>query len=242
MPLLEIACDSVTAALTAAQAGADRIELCDNLEHGGITPSAAKIKLLKARLEIPIFVLIRPRKGDFVYNKEELATMLLNIEYAKNFGADGIVSGALNQQNEIHIAQTLELIEAARPLPFTFHRAFDRCASPFEALNDVMQLGCDRILTSGQQPKALQGISLIRALIEQAQGQLQFVIGGGVRAHNLEALSALDGVEAFHSSAKQLIKSTLNLSTYRLLDSEQEELQWYGVDKEEVVKMKDILG
>ena len=228
---LEICCDSIQSALYAQEAGADRIELCDNLKEGGTTPSAAKIKLLKQYLTIPVAVLIRPRPGDFCYTPYEMEVMLENIHIAKSFGADAIVSGALTEKMDIHIEQTTRLIEAAKPLPFVFHKAYDVCRKPMEALEQLIQMGVERILTSGQKATALEGMLLLKELVAVANGRIEIMAGGGVRPANLSAILQVPGLRDIHSAAKKWHHSSV-----------QENESWYEVDKKMVEEMKSLLS
>ncbi|NLA24429.1 MAG: copper homeostasis protein CutC, partial [Bacteroidales bacterium] len=153
--LVEVCLESVESALIAEKSGASRIELCSALDLGGISPSKALIEEVCNAVKIPVFVLIRPRQGNFIYTNSEIKLMIRDIEIAIESGAKGIVSGALDNNYNIDIQATKELIKTANNLPFTFHRAFDQVAKPFEALNQIIDLGAKRILTSGQKPKAI---------------------------------------------------------------------------------------
>lgn len=236
--LLEIACDSVPSAINAQSAGADRIELCENLNEGGVTPSAAKLVLSKQQLRIPIFVLIRPRAGDFHYRPLEVATMLASIRLAKEQGADGVVSGALQANGTIDVTTTEKLIKAAAPLPFTFHRAFDRCVAPTKALETLIELGVQTILTSGQATTALEGKGLIQELVQQADGRIELMAGGGIRPNNIAELAAIKGLNAFHSSARTPIKS--QMEHHHFLDLN--EADWQGVSVPMVRFMRQKLS
>lgn len=199
--LLEICCDHLESALAAQNGGAHRIELCAALATDGITPSAGLLSMVIQRLSIPVFVLVRPRPGNFVYNERELETMLLDIHQCKALGAAGIVSGALLADNTIDRKATAKLIAAAAPLPFTFHKAFDITPDPLAALDTLMELGAARVLTSGQVPKAVDGKDLLEEMAKKGKGHLEILCGGGVRDHNLETLMAVPGLTEFHSSA-----------------------------------------
>ena len=202
MRTLEICCTSVAAALAAQAGGAHRIELCMGLELDGLTPSPGLLSRVKTLLNIPVFVLIRPRGGDFCYSEDEIQTMLSDIKQTRELGADGIVSGALQADGRLHLAHTRLLMEAAGPLPFTFHKAFDVCSNPFEALEALAEMGVSRILTSGCQPNAISGIEMLCRLKQQAGARLSIMCGGGVRAINIEQLAKETGLSEFHSSAR----------------------------------------
>lgn len=199
--LLEICCDHLHSALAAQAGGADRIELCAALSTDGITPSAGLLTQIKEQLDIPVFVLIRARPGNFVYSKEEIAVMVADIEQAKTLGADGIVSGALTESGQIDVQATKALITAAGELPFTFHKAFDLVSDPFAALDQLLALGAARVLTSGQAASAVAGKPVLQQLADRAGEQLQILCAGGIRDYNIAELLDLDGVQEFHSAA-----------------------------------------
>jgi copper homeostasis protein len=199
---LEIAANSIESADAAEAGGAARIELCAALELGGVTPSHAMVAIARERAGIPIHVLIRPRPGTFVYDGPELETMLRDIEHCKALGCDGVVVGALDADGRVDLSRCRALMDAARGMPVTFHRAFDCTCDPPQALEAVIALGCNRLLTSGQQRDAPAGAALIRALIEQARGRIEIMPGAGITAGNITALAAATGARAFHASAK----------------------------------------
>src|SRR5256714_14191101 len=187
-PILVEACvDSIESALAAARGGAHRIELCANLIEGGTTPSAGTLAVCRARLDIPIFVLIRPRGGDFLYSAAELAVMLEDIRRAKEAGAQGIVTGVLRADGDIDTDRTRELSDAARPLQVTFHRAFDVCRDAGRALETLIALGVERVLTSGQAATALEGADTIAGLVRRAAGRIVVLSGAGVTEDTLSA-------------------------------------------------------
>ena len=165
---VEICVDSAEGACAAERGGADRVELCDNLLEGGTTPSAGCIRVARRRLKIGLQVIIRPRGGDFLYNEVELEVMREDIRIAKDFGANGVVLGCLTASGDIDRIRTEELITLARPLNVTFHRAFDMCRDPKQALEDLISLGADRVLTSGQEASCLEGLELLVELQRQA--------------------------------------------------------------------------
>lgn len=213
--LLEICCDHLESALAAQAGGAHRIELCAALATDGITPSAGLIAGVVKRLSIPVFVLVRPRPGNFVYNERELEAMLFDIHQSKALGASGIVSGALLPNGQIDRQATEKLIAAAMPLPFTFHKAFDLTPDPIGALDELMELGADRVLTSGQVPKAVDGKQLLQQLAQRGKGRIDILCGGGVRDYNLAELITIEGVFEFHSSALATVESN---SVYPIVD------------------------
>lgn len=207
--MLEICCANIASALNAQAAGADRIELCDNLWEGGTTPSFGMLKVLRQELKIQIFVLIRPRGGDFLYSDAEFQVMLQDIYLAKELGADGIVSGILKADGTVDCDRTTALIEAASPQPFTFHRAFDCCRDLNEALEDIIFCGAKRILTSGGKNSVAEGIELLTALNKQAAGRIIILPGGGINSQNIQSIKEQSGCSEFHLSAKKLSKSDI---------------------------------
>ena len=196
--LVEACVDSVESALAAQGGGASRVELCDNLVEGGTTPSAGTIALCRDRLRIPMYVMIRPRGGDFCYSPVELDVMRRDIEGAQALGADGVVLGLLRPDGRVDRRRTAALIALARPLDVTFHRAIDVSRDPLAALDDLLALGVDRVLTSGQARTALAGARVIAALVERAAGRLVILAGGGVDAGNARRVVARTGVKEIH--------------------------------------------
>lgn len=182
--IIEICLDSPEFAQEAERLGASRVELCANLLEGGTTPSAGCIARTRAAINIDLFVIIRPRGGNFYYTNSEIEEMKHNIQLCKELGVDGVVIGLLNTDGSIDLATTKMLVDLARPMKVTFHRAFDRCKNPLLALEQLIELGVERILTSGQMPKALDGIDLIAALIQQAGDRIIIMPGSGVNPTN----------------------------------------------------------
>jgi len=199
--IAEICIDSVEGAVAAGEAGADRVELCANLLEGGTTPSLGLMEITIARAKLPVQVMIRPRGGDFLYSDIEVETMLRDIAAAKATRAGGVVFGCLAADGQIDGALTQRLIAAARPLSVTFHRAFDVARDPVEALRALIGLGVDRLLTSGQEPNALEGAPLIRRLIELAAGRLIVMPGGGITARNVGRVLQETGASEIHFAA-----------------------------------------
>jgi len=202
-PTLEICAASLPSAQAAQAGGAHRIELCQNLEQGGITPSYGLIQETLAQLSIPVFVLIRPRPGGFVYNADELAIMRADIKACRELGCAGVVLGALNTVGRVDMAACRSLITVAGPLAVTFHRAFDSCPDQAQALEDVITLGCQRVLTSGGRATAEAGQNQLAALVAQAAGRISIMPGAGVSAANIRVLANHTGAHEFHSSAKR---------------------------------------
>lgn len=205
--ILEICAGSVQSAVAAQAGGAHRIELCQNLEQGGTTPSYGLIAQVRRLLTIPVFVLIRPRPGDFCYDAEELAIMAADIAQCRALGCAGVVLGALDPAGHVDQPACRTLIEAAGPLAVTFHRAFDVCQNQAQALEEIIALGCQRVLTSGGQASAPAGQGQLAALVRQAAGRLQIMPGAGITPRTLPPLLAATGAQEFHASAKRLVAS-----------------------------------
>lgn len=199
-PVLEVCCASTASALAAQEGGAKRIELCDNLYEGGTTPSFGTIELVRERLGIEINVLIRPRGSDFVYSEDEMEIIRRDIVKCKEIGVNGVVIGFLTPMGDIDVERTREIIELARPLSVTFHRAFDVCREPYTALESLIELGVDRILTSGQVNMAPDGVELISDLVEKAGDRVIIMPGAGLEPENIKEFHAKVGAKEYHST------------------------------------------
>lgn len=206
---LEISANSLGSALAAQAGGADRVELCENLGEGGTTPSYGTLAVARERLRIPLYVLIRPRGGDFLYDEPELAVMRADVEACVRLGCDGVVIGALDADGEVDAATCRELIAAAGSLGVTFHRAFDAARDQGRALEAAIALGCERILTSGGAADAWNGADRIAALVEQAAGRISLMAGAGVTVQNIVALAQRAVVGELHASAKMPKRSAM---------------------------------
>jgi copper homeostasis protein len=242
---IEICVDSVEGAMAAERGGADRVELCDNLFEGGTTPSGGCIKLARERLRIGLQVIIRPRGGDFLYSDTEHAVMLEDIRLAKALGADGVVIGCLTAAGDIDMARTRAMIELARPLNVTFHRAFDMCRDPQQALEDLVQLGADRVLTSGQEASVLEGLDLICALQKQAAGRTIVMPGGGLTARNVRKIAETSGVSEVHLSARSTVESKMqhrNGRTFMGGTLRPPEFSWKATDESAVRAVIETLN
>jgi copper homeostasis protein len=207
--ILEICCYNLDSALIAAGAGADRIELCSDPAAGGTTPSIGLIKSVRKKIQTELFPIIRIRGGDFLFSEEEFEVMMHEVEACKQSGCEGIVIGMLLADGRVDKKMTSRLVEKAYPMGVCFHRAFDWTRNPFEALEDIIDTGCERILTSGQQPTAMLGAALIRDLIALSDDRIQIMPGSGVRAENILDLKNETGATQFHSSARVQKKSSM---------------------------------
>jgi copper homeostasis protein len=206
---VEICVDSAGGAFAAEQGGADRVELCDNLLEGGTTPSAGCIKVARRGLKLGLQVIVRPRGGDFLYSDQEMQVMREDIRMARDLGADGVVIGCLTAEGDIDRARAGELIELARPLNVTFHRAFDMCREPLQALEVLIGLGVERVLTSGQEASCLEGLDLIAALHKQAAGRIIIMPGGGITPANVQRIVAATGVTEVHLAVRCSVQSAM---------------------------------
>jgi copper homeostasis protein len=212
---IEVCVDSVESAMAAERGGADRVELCDNLLEGGTTPSAGAIAIARERLKIKLQVIIRPRGGDFCYSDVEFAVMRHDVALAKQLGADGVVIGILTSDGEVDVERTRELIELARPLSVTFHRAFDMARDPYRALEDLIGLGVDRVLTSGQEPSVIEGLDLIAELVRIAGDRVIIMPGGGTE-RNVKKVVARSGVREVHVTGTTSVESPMRFRNPRV--------------------------
>lgn len=206
---IEVCANSVQSALAAQQGGASRVELCDNLLEGGTTPSAGAIKLARKLLQIELNVILRPRGGDFNYSNEEFEIIKEDLKMCKDLGVDGVVIGFLLPDGCIDTEKTLEIVQLARPMSVTFHRAFDMCCNPFDALKKLQNCGVDRILTSGLKNKAIDGATLLRELVSKAQSKPIIMPGSGINETNIEQLKQQTGASEFHVSGRKTVQSKM---------------------------------
>ena len=207
--LIEVCVDSVASALAAERGGAGRVELCSDLLEGGVTPSAGLIELVRARTSIGLQVMIRPRGGDFCYTPEEFETMKRDIIAAKKLGASGVVVGILGADGSVDIERTRELVELARPLNVTFHRAFDMSADLFRALESICATGADRLLTSGGKKTALEAVQQIARLVEAARGRVAIMACGGINNQNAASIIEQTGVREIHVGLRSPVTSPM---------------------------------
>ena len=206
---LEVIGFTIESCLIAQAAGAHRIELCDNPSEGGTTPSYGFIKTARENLSIELYPIIRPRGGDFLYSEIEFEVMKADIQICKNLGCDGVVIGMLNSDGTVDKQRCKQLVDIAQPMGVSFHRAFDRTKDPFKALEDIISIGCERILTSGQKSVATDGVALLNELVKQANGRIIIMPGSGVRSDNVENLVKKTNATEFHTSARTYTDSKM---------------------------------
>ena len=214
-PILEICIDSVASAIAAEQGGAARVELCQNLFEGGTTPSVGTVYRTLERVGIKVNAIIRPRGGDFLYSDDEFAVMQHDIVTLKGMGINGVVIGMLNADGTIDVERSSQLIELARPLEVTYHRAFDVTADPFRSLDDIIGLGVKRLLTSGQEPSVLEGVELIAELVRRAGDDIIIMPGAGITEKNLPRIIRETGAKEFHVTGSASVLSNMEFRNER---------------------------
>ena len=206
---LEVISFDLLSCKIAEESGADRIELCANPQEGGTTPSFGMIKAARKITSIQLFPIIRPRGGDFLYSTDEFIAMQEDIMACRKIGCDGVVIGMLNENGTIDMERCKVLKQMAGDMQVTFHRAFDRVKDPFQSLEQIIDLGCHRILTSGLKPTATEGVDLLKKLVNMAENRIKIMPGSGVRSENIKTLATATGAQAFHSSARLNLKSSM---------------------------------
>lgn len=247
--IIEIATSDFSTTRSAVEGGADRIELCAALSDGGTTPSYGHIQRCREAFDILLYPIIRPRSGDFLYTKDEYEIMLHDVKLCKQLGCDGIVIGLLNMDGTIDIARTSELIEIAYPMGVTFHRAFDRCKDPFQAMEELIEIGCERILTSGQELSVgsqesgvnSKSIEMIAELNEKADERIIIMPGSGVRKENIKMLAEKTGCTEFHSSLRGKIRSKMQF-IHPAFENSEESYMNNAIDAEEVRRLRNALS
>lgn len=227
---LEIIGFNIESCLLAQAAGASRIELCDNPGEGGTTPSYGFIKSARKHLQIELYPIIRPRGGDFLYTDAEYEIIKTDLLLCKQLGCDGVVIGILHADGSVDKKRCQRLVDLAYPIGVTFHRAFDRANDPYKALEDIIEIGCERILTSGQKPNAMEGIGCIAKLVKQADERIIIMPGSGVRSDNITVLAEKTAAVEFHSSARKTVDSLMKHTNGTM----QEKLISITVDKDEI--------
>lgn len=243
MALLEICCYGLDCALTAERAGADRLELCSAPKEGGLTPSAGVLRQVRQQVSIPVHPIIRPRGGDFCYTAGEFAGMLTDIALVRELGFPGLVIGILNENGELDTPRMMQVMAACEGLSVTFHRAFDMCRDPLQTLEILTELGVARILTSGQQPTAEQGITLLRELKQHSRAPI-IMAGAGVRLTNIPQFLK-QGIDELHSSASHPVASMMRYRKTGVsmsADTAADEFTRYCVDGDMVAAMKAALN
>jgi len=234
---LEVIAFDILSCQLAAENGADRIELCANPHEGGTTPSYGMMKAARKSTHIQVFPIIRPRGGDFLYTKAEFEIMKDDIKSAQDIGCEGIVIGILSNDANIDIERCQELVSLAGQMEVTFHRAFDRVKNPLLSLEQIIAIGCKRILSSGLHPTATEGSSMLRTLVTQADGRIKIMPGSGVRSNNIVQLAKDTGAICFHSSARK----TLDSQMHYLNSDMKENLVQVSLDADEVSLLKNNL-
>jgi copper homeostasis protein len=238
--LIEIATADFETTKAAVEGGADRIELCAALTEGGTTPSWGMIRRCRESFDLPIFPIIRPRSGDFLYSFEEYDCMVHDIHWCRDLGCEGVVIGMLQKDGAIDKKRVAHLIEKAYPMEVTFHRAFDRCRDPFEAMELLIELGCNRILTSGQEPGAPGGAELITKLVAAADHRIVIMPGSSVRKENIRELAEKTGATEFHSSLRGRSRSAMQFIHPAFAASEESYSNPF-IDQEEVRALRKAL-
>ncbi len=243
---IEICTNSFRSAKNAVQSGIQRVELCQSLEVGGITPSPGDIRLtvaLKEQYDFKVFVLIRARGGDFCFSPEEYEVMYEDVLFCKNNGVDGVVIGGLTPQGELDIPGMKKLIAAAGEMSVTLHRAFDYVNDPFETLEKVIDLGFSRILTSGQMNTAIEGKEMLKKLIEKANGRIGILPGGGVNVDNINELLDYTGAKEVHFTAKELVASPFQKNSEAAMSSSGlPEYDYFLTNTAKILEMKKRMG
>jgi len=239
--ILEIATSDFETTRSAVEGGADRIELCANLNEGGTTPSYGTIYQCRETFDVMLYPIIRPRGGDFLYTDDEYEIMLHDVKLCKQSGCDGIVIGILKEDATIDIKRTAAIIDIAYPMGITFHRAFDRCFDPFNAMDQLIQIGCERILTSGQQPTVNEGMDMIAELNKAADHRIVIMPGSGVRKENIKLLAEKTACTEFHSSLRGKEKSKMKF-IHPAFENSAESYMNNAIDASEVNTLRKILS
>lgn len=234
---LEVIAFDIESCQLAADNGADRIELCANPHEGGTTPSYGMMKAARKSTRIQVFPIIRPRGGDFLYTKDEFEAMKDDIKAAQDIGCEGVVIGILNKDGDIDVEKCQELVEIAKGIDVTFHRAFDRVKNPQLSLEQIITIGCKRILSSGLRPTAIEGGGMLKSLVLQANGRIKIMAGSGVRADNIVQLAKDTGAVCFHSSARKTLESQMRYFNPNM----KENLVQVSLDGKEVMQLKNNL-
>lgn len=240
--ILEVCVDSLESAMAAQEGGAHRIELCANLYEGGTTPSAAVIELARKYLSLNIYVMIRPRGGDFLYSDLEFEIMKREIEVTKKLKADGVVFGILDENGNVDILRTKELVELAKPMNVTFHRAFDMTRNPYQALEDIIQTGANRLLTSGMMNDAPTGAWMITALLERAKDRIIIMPGAGINKDNIKDMISITGAKEYHLTGASVVKSAMKYKNPKVFMGGIPEIPEYERLVTDVERIKSLIS
>jgi copper homeostasis protein len=240
--ILEVCAANIQSALAAQEGGAQRVELCDNLYEGGTTPSFATIQFTRENLDIGLNVLIRPRGGDFFYSRPEFEVMKEDIRICKDLKVDGVVIGILLPDGTVDKARMRTLIGLAKPMSVTFHRAFDMTPDPFNALEDIIELGCERILTSGQKNKVPEGIDLIKKLVDQAGDRILIMPGSGINEENIKSIMDQTGAREFHLTGRQMVESKMEYKKPGIFMGGLPQIQEYEIGITSVERIRKIIN
>lgn len=235
---LEVIAFDIESCFIAQQRGAARIELCDNQSEGGTTPSYGFIKQARSKVSIELFPIIRPRGGDFLYTDDEFEIMKTDVEICKQLGCDGIVTGILKGDGSVDKERMRVLVNLAYPMSVTFHRAFDRTNDALKALEDIIEIGCERILTSGQKPTAMEGLDLIVELVKKADNRIIIMPGSGIKSDNIIDIAQKTKAQEFHSSARIFIASKMEYHQ----ESMNENLKQVQLNEKEVLDLLSNLA
>ncbi len=235
---LEVIAFNLESCSAIEQCGANRIELCDNPGEGGTTPSYGFLKRARALVSIDLYAMIRPRGGDFLYSNDEFEAMKADILRCKEAGCDGVVIGMLNADGTVDKKRNAQLVELAYPLGVTFHRAFDRTRDAFEALETIIETGCERILTSGRTPNVAEGADVLKTLVQAAGKRIIIMPGSGVRSNNIASLAKQTGAVEFHTSARTMLHSEMKYINHQM----KEELNTVIADADEIKKTLNELA
>jgi len=239
---IEICANSVESCIAAQRGGAQRVELCDNLYEGGTTPSLGTVRTARKYVTIDLFVIVRPRGGDFLYSDTEYEIIKSDIEILKNENINGIVIGFLNENGTINTKRTAEIVQLAKPMKVTFHRAFDMVNNPFEALEDIISCECDFILTSGLQNKAVEGLPLIKELVKKAAGRIEIMPGSGIGEENFQQIVLESNAQNFHLSLRKSLESNMLYRNVNVKMGGLENIPEYEIKVTDTEKVKKICG
>jgi copper homeostasis protein len=239
---VEVVVYNFESVVIAEKCGATRVELCANEGAGGTSPSVALLQKIKENTSIQVYVMVRPREGDFTYSELEMELILWEIALFKQAGASGIVCAALTKNAEVDVINVTKMVQAAHPLPFTFHRAFDHVKDPFKSLEQLIDSGCARILTSGQEPSVFEGQDLVKQLIDKANGRIGILPGAGVNSKNVKEIVDYTGCSEIHLSAKKMMQRSVVLNSKIQLGSSNDTNAYQMTDEIELKRVLEILS